>query len=188
MADRRLTQDQVLSCFEKTGAQLAMDNSELERIEVLLIGGAAGMLTGALRPERTTLDCDVIEFVPQEIANAVKDAAAKVSSAMGLAEDWLNDHATWYIDIMLEGWKARRRHVGVFGPLDVYAVDRIDLISLKVYANRPQDIEDLEDLKVTQDEAVQVRIHLMSRIDNGFTQNQILPAIEYLDAVIESPE
>ena len=40
-------------------------------VELLLVGGAAGMLTGLLPPARTTTDCDVIAYVPEDAMGAV---------------------------------------------------------------------------------------------------------------------
>ena len=59
-------------------------------IDILLVGGAAGLLTGVLARGRTTTDCDVMVAVPAEGLFAVERAAAIVAQELGLAERWFN--------------------------------------------------------------------------------------------------
>jgi hypothetical protein len=54
---------------------------------------------------------------------------------------------------MLDGWRERTVPVGEFGPLRVRAIARIDLISLKLIAGRERDLNDLDALEVTAEEA-----------------------------------
>lgn len=182
MDDMKLNRERILSALKRTGERLAETNPELDCVEILLIGGAAGILTGTLRPERTTQDCDVIEFVPKGVAVAVETAASDIAGALSLDANWLNGHADWFIDILPDGWQQRRHKIGRFGTLRVFAASRLDLIALKVYAHRDQDVEDLDDLKVMPHEAERVRKHLLECLNRGYTKQQIEPAIEFLDA------
>ena len=62
-------------------------------IELLLVGGAAAMVTGLLPPSRTTLDCDVMVYDPDAAGPAVELAAEQAAAEMGLSRDWLNSKA-----------------------------------------------------------------------------------------------
>ncbi len=52
------------------------------------------------------------------------------------------------------GWQGRCEEVDQFGPLEVLRVSRIDLIAAKVIGSptRPQDLEDLRDLRPAREE------------------------------------
>jgi hypothetical protein len=55
-------------------------------VEILLVGGAAGMVTGVLPPERTTVDCDVILYSPEQAWIAVEAAADEVAEGTSTHE------------------------------------------------------------------------------------------------------
>ena len=136
------------------------DRVEWEQpVEILLIGGAAGMITGQLAPDRTTLDCDVIDYTPAEAMQAVGIAARRVAQELGLPEGWLSSQAR-QLNILPDGWRNRRQHVGSFGKLRIYAVGRLDLLATKCYANRPEDREDILAMHPTGEELSFVRTYL----------------------------
>jgi len=154
-----------------------------EEIEILLVGGAAGMVTGVLPVSRTTTDCDVMVCVPEAALAAVELAAERVADEMSLAANWLNSHVQLRLDALPAGWKHRRIPVGDFGLLRVFAASRPDLIAMKVLAGRDQDIEDLETLRVRADDTEFVRTYLDGLNEKGTNQEQIDDARTLLDSL-----
>lgn len=145
----------ILAALKRTGESLRWDGP----VEVLLIGGAAGMIIGALEPGRVTLDCDLMDCRPAAAEHAIDEAARNIAGELGLPENWLNWQAR-QLDILPDGWRSRRREVGRFGLLHVYAAGRMDLLAMKCYANRPQDRQDIVAMKPTPEELEFVRRYL----------------------------
>ena len=131
-----------------------------QAVEILIVGGAAGVLIGVLRPGRTTADCDVMVYAPAKAMGAVELAAERVAMELGFSGNWLNSDAQLRRDTLPDGWEGRRHHLGDHGNLRVYALSRLDLFAMKVVAGRPQDLDDLEAMKVRQEELRFVRDHL----------------------------
>jgi hypothetical protein len=81
-------------------------------IEILLVGGAAGMVTGVLSSTRTTLDCDVMVYNPPEAMSAVESAAQEVATELELPSNWLNSDVQFvcdYLDSLVgKGTKAQQ--------------------------------------------------------------------------------
>ena len=154
--------DQLLEAVERVGRRLADSEPGMPVVRLLVVGGVAGMLTKALPAERTTTDCDVMDMVPPDRWDAVRQAAAEVGRELGLKPTWLNRDSRAYQHVMAAGWQSRCIKVGVFGKLDVRAVGRTDLIVAKVMgaAQRVQDREDLRCLKPTAGELDKVLKHL----------------------------
>lgn len=152
-------------------------------IELLLVGGAAGMLTGVLARHRTTTDCDVMVYAPPEAMGAVEVAAERVADEMQLAGNWLNSDAQIRIDTLPNGWKGRRVYVGTYGRIRVFAASRPDLIAMKVVAGRPQDLEDLEAMRVRTDEVAFVRDYLAGLKDKGTRQAEVEDAYAVLGSL-----
>jgi hypothetical protein len=152
-------------------------------IELLLVGGAAGMLSGLLARTRTTTDCDVMVYTPPHAMAAVELAASIVAQELDLPPNWLNSDVQLRIDTLPDGWKSRRVLIDTCGPLRIFAASRPDLIAMKVIAGRAQDLEDLRDLKLRDDDKVFVRTHLATLKDKGTSQSQIDEALETLEAL-----
>ena len=150
-----MARDDIIEALAQVGAHIQGD----EAVEILLIGGAAGMIIGELPDQRTTLDCDVIDFVPADAQDKVEKAARQVAREMGLPEGWLSSQAR-QLNILPDGWRQRRVHIGTFGRLHVYAIGRQDLLATKCYANRPQDREDIHAMRPRADELALVRTYL----------------------------
>lgn len=142
-------------------------------IEILLVGGAGGMLTGVLAPSRVTIDCDVMVSVPVEAMPAVEAAAGEIAQEMGLSPKWLNSDVQLRADALPDGWSQRKILVGAFGRLRVYAASRPDLIAMKVLAGRDQDIEDIQAMRIRRDEVPFVRDYLNALKDKGTRTDQI---------------
>ncbi len=172
----------ILKTLEATANILQWDG---ENIEILLIGGAAGMLTGQLPAHRVTQDCDVMDFTPKEAQKAVLDAAAQVSQEKGLPEHWLSTQAMDSLNVLPDGWQSRRIHIASFGKLSVYAVSRLDLLAMKFYANRPQDRQDIIEMKPSPEEIEYIRKYLdMLRVPSRRTDlDQVVSAFKLVDAM-----
>src|SRR6185312_9841448 len=129
-------------------------------VEVLLIGGAAGVLTGELPPAWTTADVDLIScHLPQD-REAVLAAAAEAGRELSMPTDWLNDWCGLYAWALPDDWKSRGVKIGQYGSLTVYAVGRLDLIATKFLAHRTRDLEHLQQLGINSDDLKFVRAHL----------------------------
>lgn len=88
---------------------------------------------------------------PPDAQQAVLSAAAETAQEKGLPQTWLNTQAM-PLNVLPDGWRARRILVAQFPPLSVYAVSRLDLLAMKFYANRPQDRRDIIEMHPTRDE------------------------------------
>lgn len=82
---------------------------------------------------------------------------------------------------MPDGWEMRRVWVCHHGPLRFFAASRSDLIAMKVLTGRPQDLEDLDAMRVTQEDVVFVRDYLSRLKSKGTTETEINDAKELLD-------
>lgn len=115
-------------------------------VEIVIAGGAAGMLLGIWSADRVTEDCDIVEISPPiQPRRAVMQAAREAANELGLNSDWLNDHfmAFGTLDTLPDGWRGRCVKIGVYGKLVVVSLGRQDLLAMKIYAGRPQDIQDV---------------------------------------------
>ncbi len=152
-------------------------------IEILLVGGAAGMVTGVLAPSRVTTDCDVMIYIPPDAMAAVELAAGTVADEMTLSPSWLNSDVQLRLDALPDGWKQRQISVGTYGRLRVYAASRPDLIAMKVLAGRDQDIEDLQAMRIRQDDVDFVTDYLDSLDSKGTKPEQIEEAKVLLESL-----
>jgi hypothetical protein len=171
------------STVERALARLGEQLRYHREVELLLVGGAAGMLTGVLAASRTTVDCDVMAYVPREAMIAVETAADAVARELALPANWLNSDVQLRADALPDGWDRRRVFVGEFGKLRVFAVSRIDLIAMKVLAGRAQDLEDLRAMRVRSDDVEFVRAYLDRLATKGTTREQIRDAWELMESL-----
>jgi len=154
-------------------------------VETLLVGGAAGMLTGELPASRTTTDCDVMVYAPEDAFEALALAAAAVAERLSLARGWFNTGAMSLGAGVLPGdWRGRAAVVLEHESLTVLAAGRRDLIAMKVYAHRAQDLEDLDAMRVRRSEAGFVRAHLDTlgaNPDRVSDARAVLDSLELID-------
>lgn len=169
----------VERAMRRLGEALAADVD----IELLLVGGAAGMLTGLLARDRVTTDCDVMVVVPAEASIRLELAAATVGAELGLSPSWLNREVQIRIDALPDGWRERRVSVGTFGPVRVYAASRPDLIAMKILAGRDQDIEDVLAMRLRSDDVEFVLRYLDAMSRGGSSPRQIEDARRLLDVL-----
>jgi hypothetical protein len=177
-------------------AEISLDNSVLKRVfeamgrhlewegdvNVLIVGGAALALTSSLPPGRTTIDCDVMEYEPEAAEKAVEQAAEAAGREFELPEKWFNSDVMWHRDSLPEGWQERRRYIGTYGRLRVFAADRQDLIVMKLISGRPQDLQDVAALVRTDDVAF-IRACLKRMRTKSAISEQVPEAFERLDAL-----
>lgn len=113
----------------------------------------------------------------------IESAAETVAHEMGLPERWFNSDVQMRPDTLPDGYMRRRVFIGVYGMIRVFAVSRPDLIAMKVIAGRPQDLADLETLRVRSDEVEFVRDCIEGLHAKGTTPGQIQDAKEVLDSL-----
>lgn len=164
------------------GEALTLDTD----VEILLVGGAAGMVTGVFRSDRTTNDCDVMVCSPDDMLCILEDTASRLAPELGLTSGWFNSRVQLRLDTLPGGWRERRIHVGLYGRLFVYAASRPDLLAMKVFSGRTQDIEDLHDMSIREDEATFVHAYLDSLPPRGTPMDQIEQARRLLEGLHES--
>jgi len=103
-----------------------------------------------------------------------------VARRFQIAPQWLDASAHALAHLMLPGWRDRLVAVGTFGPLQVFAVGRLDLIALKAIAGRAEDLEDLHSLAVTNAEADQLLQLFPSIQARGISPHAYASALEIL--------
>ena len=160
--------------------------ASLPPVELTLVGGSAGLLTGQLPPTRTTLDCDVIRAEPEVCLAALKILATQLAKDRGLSPEWLSDRVA-QLDVLPAGWRKRRIFVGTFGSMRIWCVGRLDLLSTKIYAGRMQDRADVLDMKPTAEEVAFVRRYLdQLRVPRRQANlDQVQSAVRFLGALEE---
>lgn len=175
-----MTKDIILGYLQEVAELLPAEES----IEIVLIGGAAGMLTGLFEPSRTTTDCDVINYMPQASQQIVLKTAKAVASKHGLPEKWLNSQAM-ELDILPDGWQTRKVEIAAFGPLRVSSLSRMDILATKFYAGFPRDREDILAMQPTADELAFVLTYInMLRVPSrNANLDQVQRAMLYLQAM-----
>jgi hypothetical protein len=139
--------------------ELGIRLGDTSPVEIVLIGGAAGILTGQLDETRVTTDCDVIRWFPARAQQTVLSVARKMAREKGLPENWINAQAM-ALDILPDGWHVRKVHIDTFGPLRVSCISRQDLLATKFYAGHPRDVEDITSMSPSADELAFVRTYL----------------------------
>lgn len=150
---------QLDQALRETGMRLACRGSA-GTVRLYAVGGSAGMLAGLLPPARTTTDVDVMSVEPPGSWIAVSAAAREVAVELELPETWLNDECRIHAWRLLPGWQKRCSCVRIFGPLEVWALDRGDFIAAKVLSARTQDLADLLSLEPTPEELASTEAHI----------------------------
>jgi hypothetical protein len=163
MTGESYDKEAILTALRLTGSKLDWPGT----VEIVIAGGAAGMLLGVWSPDRVTEDCDIVEISPPtQPHRAVLQAAVEAAEELGLSRDWLNDHFMTFgtLDTLPDGWRQRSVKIGTFDKLEVTSLGRQDLLAMKLYAGRPQDIEDIRSqLKsLTTDDLASMRAYLHS--------------------------
>ncbi|MBW8016717.1 MAG: hypothetical protein FVQ82_11060 [Planctomycetes bacterium] len=173
---------EILNALKETAANLEWNGD----IEILLVGGVAAMLTGQLPAERVTQDCDIINLSPKQAQKAILNSAREVARIKGLPENWLNCQAM-QLDVLPDGWRSRREYICKYDQLSIYAASRLDMLCMKFYANRPQDREDIMEMKPKLEETCFVRKYLdMLKLPSRHADlDQIVTALKLIDTIEE---
>lgn len=140
----------IHDAFRRLGEALKVQRD----VEILIVGGAAALLTGQLPDVWTTADVDLIHCRLPEDRDAVLEAAGQVAEDPAFSGSWLSDFSGIFIWTLPDGWEHRRVLVGTYGRLSVWAVGRQDLMVMKFAAHRTRDLEHLAQLKPTKSELV----------------------------------
>jgi hypothetical protein len=153
--------------------------------ELLVVGGAAGILGGNLAPGRTTLDCDIMVVAPSDDRawKRLRDGAMAVARELGLSSNWLNDGARAWRDTLPADWRDRRILALDLPSLRIFIPSRADFIVMKIMAGRDQDIEDLRHVAPTRDELAFARSILERWPHDHWPQSRINVALETLGAI-----
>ncbi|MCE5326378.1 MAG: hypothetical protein LLG01_08160 [Planctomycetaceae bacterium] len=180
---KHFTTTSVLKALKMVGESLDWPG----QVEILLVGGVAGMATGLLQPERTTGDCDVADLAPSAAATALEKAAAQTAERMKLPPTWLNDKAG-QLNVLPDGWRSRREHIATYGKLKIYAASRLDLLAMKVFAHRATDRHDIAEMRITPEEVAFVRKYLtiLKVPSRKADLDQVAGAEKYLRALEET--
>jgi len=151
-----------------------MDKDELTKIiqelnadvstscEIILVGGAAMILHfGAIRATR-----DVDALVLHGDVNDIRQAVKKVARRNDLPDDWLNDGAKGFADILLPDFQERLTLLDVSTPkVRVYVLGRTEQTAMKIVALREQDLEDLEILTpLLSDDDKKILVKIMNHV------------------------
>jgi predicted nucleotidyltransferase len=153
-----LSTAKMLAAFDLLGKQL----SGSHQMTILIIGGAAGLLTGQLNNRTTTEDIDVIAYIPPESARLIEDDMIRsIGRQLDLNPGWFEDSQVRLKASFLPlDWQARAKQVGLFGVLRVLAIGRQDLIAMKIAAARPKDRQDVLSMDPSREELDWVEAYL----------------------------
>jgi hypothetical protein len=150
-------------------------------VDILIVGGAAGMLTGLLPRDRVTIDCYIIQYVPESAWASVELLADEIGAELSLPTNWFNSQISMRPDLLPDGWRDRRVWIESGESLHAYAISRPDLIAMKFFAHRPQDLRDLATLDVTADDIAFVRAYLTTLPPKGTPAESITEAAYVLE-------
>jgi len=156
-----------------------------DTIDLLLVGGAAGVLAGYLAPHRTTVDCDVMVWAPREAWSHLVRAARNVADAFDLPDGWLENASRVFVHTLLPGWESRRVRVLESGRLTLRAPSRVDFIAMKLIAGRDVDLDDVLHMRMTKQEHEFIRSRFLEWPEEHFASGTIPGAIDRLDAILD---
>lgn len=176
---------QIYHWLCKLGDMLQLD----EDVEIVLVGGAAGMLSGQLSPDRITMDCDVIRCIPWNLYPSVEKAAQQLAQEEDLPINWLNDDVA-ELDVLPDGWQSRKVEISRRGRLIFSSISRKDLIAMKFFAGHPRDVEDIAAMAPDPDELAFARTYLnMLRVPSRRANlDQVESGLKLLRAFEESAD
>jgi hypothetical protein len=145
----------ILSSLKKVGKLIKTD----DKVDLVLIGGAAGILTKEFPSDRVTTDCDIINLVPIESLEDIEKAAKVVAKENSLQEGWLNAKAM-SLNVLPDGWDSRKIEITTFDNLRVFSLSRIDLIATKFYGGSARDRMDILSMNPNPDELTYAKNYL----------------------------
>jgi hypothetical protein len=137
-----MTRYELLEALQRLGELIP------EKAQIVIAGGAALILGGYV--DRGTGDGDVVYSDPP--LSQVRSAILQVAREKGLSPHWLNDGVKAFGDVLPEDFDERTDRMGTFGNLRVLLLGRVDLILSKFYGGREVDLEDLAQMRPTNEE------------------------------------
>jgi hypothetical protein len=124
------------------------------RFRGVAIGSTPLILLNILN--RETGDCDVIEpLIPEDVRKAALDfSKLKNDHGYRLKEDWFNNGPESISEQLPKGWRENLQVVYKGQSLEIYTLDRINLLRTKLAAlcDRGSDLEDVLAMKPTKKE------------------------------------
>ncbi len=140
----------LLAAFDLLGDRIGKGKP----VSILVVGGAAGLLTGELHDRLTTEDVDVIAYLPPGSDSEIDDDSIRaVGKAMRFSASWFEDSQVRLKAVYLPAdWRQRAVPIGEFGRLTVLAAGRLDLLAMKIGATRPKDRQDVLTMMPTESE------------------------------------
>ena len=148
-----MTRDELLEALQRLGELIP------EKAQIVIAGGAALILGDYVN--RGTGDGDVVYSDPPLVQ--LRSAILQVAKEKGLSPHWLNDGVKAFGDVLPEDFDQRTDRMGTFGNLRVLLLGRMDLILSKFYGGREVDLEDLAQIRPT-DEEVEFVVAQLDRI------------------------
>lgn len=115
----------------------------------IVIGGGAALILGH-SAQRPTADIDVFRARPR--LAEIRDLIDQVAEERGLPTAWLNDAMKGWADVLPRDFHDRLFAIGSFNRLSLYSLGRPDLVLLKLFSMRAEDIEDLRTLEPTEED------------------------------------
>lgn len=82
----------------------------------------------------------------------IRDLIDQVAEERGLPTAWLNDAMKGWADVLPRDFHDRLFAIGSFNRLSLYSLGRPDLVLLKLFSMRAEDIEDLRTLEPTEED------------------------------------
>lgn len=137
-----MTRYELLEALQRLGELIP------EKARIVIAGGAALILGDYV--DRGTGDGDVVYSDPP--LSQLRSSVLQVAQERGLSPHWLNDGVKAFGDVLPEDFDQRADRVGTFGNLRVLLLGRMDLILGKFYGGREVDLEDLAQMRPTDEE------------------------------------
>lgn len=164
-----VTRHELLEAVERLGELIP------QKAQIVIAGGAALILGDYV--DRGTADGDVIYSDPP--LAQLRSAILQVAQERGLSPNWLNDGVKAFGDVLADDFDQRTDRIGVFGNLHVLLLGRMDLILSKFYGGREVDLEDLAEMRPT-DEEIEFVLAQLERIAR-FRPDKVLRMQLYLE-------
>lgn len=141
---------------ELLAALTALGARALDPVRLVLGGSAALILVDAIK--RPTSDGDVVRAEPE--LNDIQPLVRRAADAAGVPQGWLNTSIQAYLDALPLDYADRIHWLPPFRRLTVGVLDRRDVLTMKVYAQRPRDVADIAAMQPTRQEMEFVRRQL----------------------------
>ena len=178
-----MDQSRCFAALMRLGEHLRNADASAGPIDILVVGACAGILTGELPRGRTTIDCDVMVIAPVGAEADLLSASERVAQELGMPARWFNTDVQLLRHALPAAWEGRRVHVLHAGALHVHAIGRLDLLAMKVYAGRAQDLDDVRAMRPRPEELRFVAAYLDALAVAGEPAPHIADARTVLDAL-----